>query len=395
MLARKTIRGLKPYEPGKPISELARELRIRESNIIKLASNENPIGPSPKAMKAVAGAIKEINRYPDGGCFYLKKKLASKLRLKTSNILFGNGSDEIIDIIAKTFLEESQEAIISKPSFLEYKIIVKTRGAGLKIIPLDESCSGFNYNIDKIVAAISKKTKLIFLGNPDNPTGAYFKKKELNYFLRKCPKDIIVVFDEAYRELIDIRDYSNPASYINKKNIIVLRTFSKAYGLAGLRIGYCIASSRIISFMERTRQPFNVNLLAQVAAEAALSDKPHLLRSRRLIRQGMRFLAKNLKSLGCDVIETPANFILFSCSIGKCKSRTARNQSGKKLHGGCLVSYKGIKGAAIFKKLLPYGVIVRSMKVYGLDKWARVNAGTMQENRRFISTLKEIIGAKS
>jgi len=366
-LIRKTIKDLKPYEPGKPMQELARQLKIKESTIIKLASNENPIGPSPKALKAMRSVFGEINRYPDGSCFYLKKSLASSLRLKADNILFGNGSDEIIDIITKTFLEENEEAIISKPSFLEYEIVVKTRGARLNIVPLDLSESGFTYNIDKILSAITNKTKLIFLGNPDNPTGAYFSKKDLNSLLKRCPKDIIVVFDEAYREFVEKKDYSNPISYIRRRNIIILRTFSKAYGLAGLRIGYGLADSRLCSLMERTRQPFNVNILAQMAAKEALGDNAHILKSKKLIRQGMIFLTKSLKQLGCEVIESPANFILFSC--------------------------KGIKGAEIFSKLLPYGVIIRSMNAYGLDKWARVNTGTMQENKRFIDTLTKIIKA--
>jgi len=365
---RKTIKDLKPYEPGKPIQELARQLKINDNTIIKLASNENPLGPSPKALRAMYDILDEVNRYPDGSCFYLKKTLASKLKLKPENLLFGNGSDEIIDIIAKTFLEESQEAIISKPSFLEYGIIVRTRGSRLKVIPLELDGSGFGYNLDKILKSVTKKTKLIFIGNPDNPTGAYFKKKDLDYFLKRCPSNILVVFDEAYRELVDKRDYSNPVSCINKGNVIVLRTFSKAYGLAGLRIGYCIACKDICKIMERTRQPFNVNIVAQMAAIEALKDTGHILKSKKLIRQGMEFLAKSLKVLGCEVIESPANFMLFS--------------------------YKGIKGADIFMRLLPHGIIVRSMKAYGLDKWARVNSGTMKENKRFIEMLRKVLGEK-
>ena len=365
---RKAINGLKPYEPGKPIKELQRDLGIPQRNIIKLASNENPIGPSPKAVKAIQDEVYGINRYPEGSCFYLKEKLAAMLKLKPENLIFGNGSDELIDIIAKTFLEESQEAIICEPAFLEYMIIVKTRGAKLKKVALDkpEGC-GFNYNIDKILKSINSKTKLIFLGNPDNPTGAYLKIKELKVFLKKMPKDVIVVFDEAYRELVDVRDYSNPFEYIKRGNIIVLRTFSKAYGLAGLRIGYAIADKKLISWMERTRQPFNVNLLAQAAALAALDDKTHLAKTKKLISQGKKFLVASLKTLGFEVIESPANFILFA--------------------------YEREEGDKIFKKLLTYGVIIRSMKAYKLDKWARVNVGTMAENKRFINTLKEVMSS--
>lgn len=373
ILARRAIRDLKPYQPGKPIQELGRELNIREKDVIKLASNENPIGPSPKAVKAIGETLGDINRYPDGGGFYLKRKLASKLKLKPQNIVLGNGSDEIIDIITKAFLEEDEEVIISEPSFLEYRIIVKTRGADIKIVPMQGPAfskdrgpgRGFRYNIGQILKSITKKTKLIFIGNPDNPSGAYLNKDELKLFLRKCPKTVIVVFDEAYREFTESNDYSNPMDYLGENRLIILRTFSKAYGLAGLRIGYAITSEKLASWMERVRQPFNVNMLAQVAAEAALDDSPYLLRTKELLRKGKRFLVRNLGKLGFDIIEGPANFIL--------------------------ISYRGIKGTALFKRLLPYGVIVRDMKPYGLRAWVRVNVGTMSENRRFIKTLKRLI----
>ncbi|MFH1867347.1 MAG: histidinol-phosphate transaminase [Candidatus Omnitrophota bacterium] len=370
MPVRKNIRGLTPYEPGKPIKELKRELGIDESDIIKLASNENPIGPSPKAVKAMRKAFTDVNRYPDGSSFYLKQRLAYKLKVKPENIVLGNGSDELIDIITKTFLEENEEAIISKPSFLEYEIITKTRGASVKAVALDKpapkgsSLRTFSYNIDNIIKAINKRTKLMFLGNPDNPTGAYMSRDELSYFLKKCPKRVIVVFDEAYRELVSSFDYSNPAGYINRGNIIVLRTFSKAYGLAGLRVGYAITSRALAGWMERVRQPFNVNLLAQVAAEAALSDTAHLLKTKRLIKKERMSIIRELLFLGADVIASPANFILFS--------------------------FKGADGTEIFKKLLKYGIIIRDMKAYGLNKWVRVNVGTIPENRRFIKTLKRI-----
>jgi histidinol-phosphate aminotransferase len=374
ILARKTIRDLKPYEPGKPIKDLERELGIPENRIIKLASNENPIGPSPKAARAISKAIKGINRYPDGSCFYLKNRLASKLGLNSANLIFGSGSDEIIDIITKAFLEEDDEAIISEPSFLEYRIITKTRGARIKIVKMQgpalsgrkDKTFGFKYDIDGILKAIGKRTKLIFFGSPDNPTGAYLSKKDLSLFLKDCPSDIILVFDEAYREFVDKADYPDPARYISTNNIIVLRTFSKAYGLAGLRIGYAIARRELISWMERVRLPFNINILAQAAAMAAIDDSSFILKSKRLITEGRRFLSKNLKEVGCRVIEGPANFLLFSC--------------------------KGMTGTELFKKMLTQGIIIRDMNSYGLRDWVRVNAGTMPENKRFIYTLKNVIG---
>ena len=367
ILARKAIRKLTPYEPGKPMKELERELGISESDIIKLASNENPIGPSPKAVEAMRKSLRSVNRYPDGSGFYLKQKLASKLKVKPYNIVLGNGSDELIDIITKAFLEEHEEVLISDPAFLEYKIITMTRGSKVNMSALKEPGPGreeFRYDIKNVLGAITKKTRIVFLGNPDNPTGAYIRKNELNRLLKLCPKDVILVFDEAYREFTDKKDYANPAAYINKKNIIILRTFSKAYGLAGVRVGYALSNKELSGWMERARQPFNVNLLAQAAAEAALDDRAHIIKSIKTVKKGMRYLSASLKRLGFDVIEGPANFILFSL--------------------------KGKKGTALFKILLPEGIIIRDMKAYGLHEWARVNAGTMAENRRFIRTIGKI-----
>jgi len=370
IVPRENIIRLKPYEPGKPIEELQREFNIPAKDIIKLASNENPMGPSPKAIEAIKKQLKKLNRYPDGGCFYLKKKLAKKLGLTSENIVVGNGSDEIIDIITKAFLDEKDEVIVSEPAFLEYKIITNTRGAKVVKVPvkkelLPSGISVFKYDTYSILAAIGKNTKIIFLGNPDNPTGAYLGKKELSEFFNKCPKDVLVVLDEAYRGLISSSDYADTLTYTKSKNIIILRTFSKAHGLAGLRIGYALANKQLASWMERASQPFNVNMLAQVAALAALDDTTHMVKVKRLTEKGKNFLIKNLKNLGCDVIEAPANFVLFS--------------------------YKGMSGTEIFSKLLLRGIIVRDMKPYGLKKSVRVTVGTMRENRRFIEALRGIV----
>ncbi len=356
-LIRKNIANLKPYEPGKPIEELKRELGIKD--IIKLASNENPIGPSPKAVKALYRALSEVNRYPDGSSFYLKTKIASKFGVSIKNVIVGSGSDDLIDIITKTFLEETDEVLISEPAFLEYSILSMARGSRIKKIPI----KNFRYDINAILRAIGKNTKVIFIGNPDNPTGAYFTKVMLADFIKRCPGGVIVVFDEAYRELVDKKDYSDPFMYIREKNIIILRTFSKAYGLAGLRIGYGLANEKFIGAMERVRLPFNVNLLAQKAAEAALDDTPYLKKTIKVMEQGKAFLVKSLKSLGFKIVVSPANFILVN--------------AGKN------------KGKQIFKKLLKYGVIVRDMNAYNLPDYFRVNVGTMNENKRFIEALKK------
>lgn len=358
-LVRKNIRGLKPYQPGKPIEELERELGIK--NAIKLASNENPLGPSPKAIKAMSKALVNVNRYPDGSSFYLKKKLASKFGLTMQNTIVGSGSDELIDIIVKTFLEEGRdEVLITKPAFLEYSILPKANNITVKTAAL----INFQYDVNAILKAIDAKTKVIFIGNPDNPTGAYLNKRMLRDFMNRCPADKIVVFDEAYRELVDIGDYSNPFAYIGKRNVIILRTFSKAYGLAGLRIGYGFSNKNIIAAMEKARLPFNVSLLAQKAAEAALDDEAHLQRTKKVITEGKKFLSKNLKALGFEIVVSPANFILVDCG---------RN-----------------KGKYAFKKLLKCGVIVRDMDGYDLPDYFRVNVGTMRENARFIEALKTV-----
>ncbi len=369
-LARKNIQNLKPYQPGKPIEELKRELKIKD--IIKLASNENPLGPSPKAIKALSGAVSGVNRYPDGSSFYLKRKIAKKFGLSTKNITIGNGSDELIDTVIKTFTEEHDEVLITKPAFLEYSILSKARGVKVKTVAVNlvnpersRGIKDFQYDINAILRAINARTKVIFIGNPDNPTGAYLNKRMLGDFIRACSSNRIVVFDEAYRELVDKKDYANPFKYINKKNIIILRTFSKAYGLAGLRIGYGFANKRIIAAMEKARLPFNVNLLAQKAAEAALDDKTHIIKTKKAVKTGKKFLVKSLEDLGFKIVISPANFILVNC--------------GKK------------SGNEIFKKLLKHGVIVRDMKAYDLSKFFRVNVGTMEENRRFIEALKRVV----
>ncbi len=357
-LINRHVKNLKPYEPGKPIEELQRELGIKD--VVKLASNENPIGPSPKAVKAATAAVLESNRYPDGACFYLKKKLASKFRISPKGIIIGGGSDDLIDIITKAFLEENDEVMISQPAFLEYFILSSARGAKVKKIAI----KNFKYDIKAMLSAITSRTKIVFIGNPDNPTGAYFTKDMLDVFMRQCPKSALVVFDEAYRELVDAKDYSDPFKYIGKRNVVVLRTFSKAYGLAGLRIGYGFSNENLISAMDKVRLPFNVSLPAQRAALAALDDTAHLKETINVIKTGKYFLVKNLKVLGLKTVISPANFILVNC--------------GKN------------KGAETFRKLLKKGVIVRSMDSYGLPDYFRVNVGTMKENRRFIEALKTV-----
>jgi histidinol-phosphate aminotransferase len=358
MLVRKNILNIKPYIAGKPIEETKRELRLKE--VIKLASNENPLGPSPKAVGAIKKNLSEINRYPDSQGFYLKNKLARYLNVKPSNIVLGNGSDEIIDIVIKTFVEEDENIISADTTFLEYEIISKVNGRQFITVPLRY----FKYDLGQIKKKIDKKTKIIFIANPNNPTGTYVTKLELEDFMNDLPDNVLLVLDEAYDTFIDVDDFPCGLNYIRNKNVIVLKTFSKAYGLAGLRIGYAIASPEFTSYMEKVRQPFNVNFMAQVAAIAALDDKKFLSKTRKVILEGKHYLYDCLNRLGIVYVPTVANFILID---------VARD------------------GKSVFKDMLKYGVIVRDMQQYGLNNFIRVTIGTKKENERFIKTLKKVI----
>lgn len=355
------IYKITPYQPGKPIEEVKRELGLKE--VIKLASNENPLGPSSKAVCAIQKALADANRYPDGDCFYLKRKLAWKLGVSVKNLIFGNGSDEILDLIAKTFLNPRQdEMLTSQTTFLEYKITGQIFGVKIKEIPL----RNLRYDLAAIRKAITKRTKLICIANPNNPTGTYVNKKQFDGFLESIPEDVIVVYDEAYAEFVDRDDFPFGSRYFKEKNFIVLKTFSKIYGLAGLRVGYGVASADFIEAMNRVRQPFNVNSIAQIAAAAALDDKEHLRRSQKVVWEGKRFLYEQFDAMAIDYVPSVANFIL---------AKVRRN---------------------VFEPLLKAGVIVRPMDIYGLKGYIRVTIGTKEENERFIKALKKIIkGEKS
>ncbi len=357
-LVRKNIVNLVPYQPGKPIEEVKRQLNLKD--VIKLASNENPLGVSPRARLAIKKALGEVNRYPEGSCFYLRQRLSRKLRLKPELFIFGNGSDELIDIIIKTFVEEDENIITADITFLEYQILAQVLGRRLIKVRLRD----FTYDLEAILKKINKKTKVIFIANPNNPTGTYVNKKQLDEFLSGIPSRVIVVLDEAYDIFIDVADFPRSLEYLKRDNIIILKTFSKAYGLAGLRIGYAIASARLISYMQRARQPFNVNLLAQAGAAAALQDRTFIKKTRRIILQGKDYLYRQLNKLGLRFVPSVANFILID--VGR---------NGKALH----------------KQMLKFGVIVRDMQQYGLDSFIRVTIGMPSENERFIEVLKRVL----
>jgi len=361
-LVRKNILSVKPYEAGKPIEETKRQLGLK--SVIKLASNENPFGPSPKAVAAIKKCLKGINRYPDSAGFYLKKKIAKSLNVEPANIVLGNGSDELIDILIKTFVEDDENIITAETTFLEYEIISSINGRRVVKIPLRY----FKYDLEAIKKTIDKKTKMIFISNPNNPTGTYVTKYEVEDFIRDLPEDIILVLDEAYDAFIDVDDFPNSLKYIGgqakSKNTVLLKTFSKAYGLAGLRIGYAVADAALAGFMERVRQPFNVNSLAQAAAVAALDDDKFLEKSRKLVLEGKNYLYDSLARLGIAYVPSVTNFILLDT---------------------------GRDSVEVFKGMLKYGVIVRDMKQYGLKNFIRVTIGTKKENERFLKVLKKVL----
>lgn len=350
--------NVKNYVPGKPIEEVRRELGLKD--VIKLASNENCLGPSPKAVAAIKKNLKNINRYPDASSFYLKKKTAKFLGVDENNLIFGNGSDEIIGIAVRTFVGDGDEVVIARPTFLIYEIVSQIQNADIKFVPLAKD---LRHDLNAMKKAITDKTKIVFIANPDNPTGTYITKAELNEFFKGLPEDLIVFLDEAYFEFAkySYKDYPDGLSYIDRPGVIVSRSFSKAYGLAGLRIGYGISSPEVISYMERAREPFNVNLLAQAAARAAIDDKAFLKKTLLHVEVEKDFIYENLRKMKLDYVESATNFIMVDVKKD-CKE--------------------------IFNALLKKGVIVRDMKAWGWDSFIRVTVGKREENKRFIEALK-------
>jgi histidinol-phosphate aminotransferase len=362
-MARKSVLSVKPYIAGKPIEETKRQLGLKE--VIKLASNENPLGPSPKAVSAIKKSLSEISRYPDSQGYYLKSALAKKYSLSPENFVLGNGSDELIDVLIRTFVEPEENIVTADNTFLEYEIIAQANERRIKKVPLRY----FKYDLEAILKAVDKNTKLVFIANPNNPTGTYVTRYEVADFLEALDDSVLVVFDEAYDAFIDVDDYPDSLGCMKKdKRVISLKTFSKAYGLAGLRLGYAIADRSLISFMERMRQPFNVNMLAQIGGLAALDDKDFIRRTRKAVISGKNFIYKELSRMGLGVTRSVANFILVDT---------------------------GKDGYEVFKAMLKFGVIVRDMKQYGLKDFIRVTVGTQKENERFIRVLSKVLKEKN
>lgn len=353
------VKDLIPYVPGKPVEELERELGIRDA--IKIASNENPLGPSPLALDAVSEALSNLNRYPDGDAFYLKQKLAERLGVKPGNLIFGNGSNEVIEIVARTFMKPGDEAVMGEFAFIVFPIVTQAVGAKAIVSPMPN----LTHNLRDMCERITPKTKAVFIANPNNPTGTMVKRDEVEWFLDRVPDDIIVIVDEAYFDYVDDPDYPNSLDYQKLgKSIITVRTFSKIYGLAGLRLGFGVSSDEIISYMNRVREPFNVNSLAQVAAIAALDDKEHVERSREINKKGLDYLSRELGKMNLLFVPSFTNFILGD--MGK-------------------------DPIPIYNALLKEGVIVRPVGGYGLKTHLRVTIGLPGENERFIRAIKKVL----
>ncbi|EAT13119.1 histidinol-phosphate transaminase [Bermanella marisrubri] len=355
------VKELRPYQPGKPIDELAREFGLAVEDIVKLASNENPLGPSPKAITAIEKALKELTRYPDGNGFNLKKILSEKLEVAPAQITLGNGSSDILEFIVKCFVNDGDEVVVSQHAFAIYGLVAKMQGGVVTQVP----AKNWGHDLEAMAAAISDKTKVVFVTNPNNPTGTWNTKAEVDAFLAKVPKHVVVLLDEAYFEYVHKPDYPNGIDYLKDyPNLVVTRTFSKAYGLASLRVGYGISSEELADLMNRVRPPFNVDSLALAAAEATLKDDAYVRQSIQLNDDGMAQLEQGFDQLNVKWIPSVGNFICFEVTG---------------------------KAAEIYQGLLEKGVIVRPVAGYEMPDHLRVSIGTYEENETFLLALKSLL----
>jgi len=359
-LAAPGIRALQPYQPGKPIEELERELGI--TDIIKLASNENPLGASPRAVQALKGALGELHRYPDGGAFELKRALAAKLGVGTDAITVGNGSNDVLELVARAYVQPGAEVVFSQHAFAVYPLVTQAVGGRPVVVP----AAGYGHDLQAMQAAITPRTRLVFIANPNNPTGTWSRREDVHRFLRGVPPEVIVVLDEAYFEFVREPEYPDGVRWLRDfPNLVVTRTFSKIYGLAALRVGYGVSHPQIAEVLNRVRQPFNVNSLAMTAAVAALQDEEHVRASAELNRRGMRQLESAFRAAGLDFVPSVANFI--SVEVGD--------------------------AARVYEALLRAGVIVRPIAGYGMPRHLRVTIGLQAENERFLGALAAALDA--
>jgi histidinol-phosphate aminotransferase len=351
------IAALSPYVPGKPIEELQRELGL--TRVVKLASNENPLGPSPKAMAVINEGIATLHRYPDGGAFRLRQAIADRWKVSAEQVILGNGSDEILGLLARTFLSPGDEAVMADQTFVIYKMEVMAAHGKAVVVPLVQ----WRHDLPAMAAAVTERTRLLFLCNPNNPTGTMVSADEVARLLARVPEHVVVVFDEAYFEYVRSSDFPDSMAYVRQgRNAIVLRTFSKIYGLAGLRIGYGVTTAEIANFLNRVRPPFNANSLAQRAALAALEDDEHVAKSRAVNQAGMEQVVGGLRTLGFSPIGSETNFVYFDV---------------------------GRDGRRVFDALLRLGVIVRHIE----GRMLRVTVGQSEENRAFLAALTQVLQA--
>lgn len=358
-LAQPQVLGLVPYSPGKPMEEVERELGLDE--VLKLASNENSLGPSPMALQAIREALQGIHRYPDGGCHNLRQALSRRLGVDAEELCFGNGSNELLELVTRAFLGPGDVAVMADPAFVVYRSVCQAVGCEIREVSLKD----FSHDLQKMLEAVTPKTKMVFLGNPNNPTGTCVTPSDLHDFVKNLPRDVILVVDEAYREYMPRHLQPDLLRYVRDgRYLLTLRTFSKAYGLAGLRIGYGIGPREMMKILDRVRQPFNVNTLAQRGALAALEDTAHLAETVRVTEVGRRTLRTRLEELGLICVPSVANFILADV---------------------------GMNGRGVADALLQKGVIVRSVEGYGLPTHIRVTVGTPRENARAAGALAEVL----
>ena len=347
------------YQGGRPIEEVARELGRPADSIIKLASNENPLGPSPAALAAMRKVIEGIHLYPDGNAFYLKRKLAEKLGVKPENLILGNGSSELIEFVGHALLGPGVEAVMSQYSFAIYLLVTRLFNAQPVIVPT----KNYGHDLPAMLAAITPKTRVVFEANPNNPTGTLVAKEELLRFVERVPEEVLLVMDEAYIEFLDDPADLLPLIRAARPNLLIMRTFSKIFGLAGLRVGYGLAAPEVILALETVRQPFNINSIAQAGAIAALDDAVHMKKTRENNARGLEFYAQAFREMKLEFVPSAANFVLVR--VGE--------------------------GQKVFEAMQRQGVIVRPMGGYQLPEWIRISVGTPQENERCLKVLQKIL----
>jgi histidinol-phosphate aminotransferase len=351
------LQSVPVYQPGRPIEEVARELGLAAEGIIKLASNENPLGPSRLALSAMRKALAQVNLYPDGNAFYLKQKLAAKLGVTPAHLILGNGSNEILEFIGHTLIAPGAEVVVSQYCFAVYPIVTALFGGKLTVVP----AKAYGHDLDAMLAAITPDTRVVFVANPNNPTGTVARREELARFVLAVPENVLLALDEAYVEFLDEPLDLLPEIHGGRRaNLLLMRTFSKIYGLAGLRLGYGIGHPDLIAEFEKVRQPFNINALAQAGALAALDDVAHVERTRRINARGLRLYTRACRKLGLEFIPSAANFILVRVGDGQ----------------------------RVFNEMQKLGVIVRPMGGYQLPEWIRISIGTPKENQRCLEALK-------